>query len=193
MSGEITRHLERLREGDAAALDEIVPLLYGELRAIARQWLRKERQEHTFGTTALVHEAYLKLLGQQRLRVEDRGQFFAVASNTMRRLLVDYARTRKRLKRGGEEQPIPLEEVEAFLTDVEAEEVLALEEALKELEVTHPRGRQVVEHRFFGGLSVEETAEALRVSRKTVQRDWIAVRAWLRFHIHKDPADRILG
>lgn len=185
MSGEITQWLRRLRTGDRQALDRLIPLLYAELRGMARRRLRNERTGHTLDTTALVNEAYLKLLQHHKIEAADRVQFFAVAGNTMRRILVDYARTRKRQKRGGGQAPIPLEEVEAFLSDEQAEEVLALDEALERLAAANPRGAQVVEHRFYAGLTLEETASLLEVSAKTVQRDWIAARAWLRKEISR--------
>jgi len=179
-SGEVTQLLHRLDRGDEAALERLMPLLYDELRMVARKQLRRERRNHTLGTTALVNEAYLKLVGQQRLKAEDRGRFFAIAATTMRRILIDYARTRKRLKRGGEQTPVPLDEAEAFLTDREADEVLALDDALNRLAAVNPRGSQVVQYRFFSGLTLAETAEVMDVSVKTVQRAWVAARAWLR-------------
>lgn len=185
-SGEITRWLHRLRDGDEAALEQLVPLLYDELRLLARNQLRSERSGHTLSTTSLVNEAYLRLVDQRQLRAEDRPQFFAIATTTMRRVLVDYARTRKRIKRGGGQTPIPLEEADRFLTDEEADEVLALDAALERLAVLEPRAVQVVQCRFYSGLTLEETAEALGVSAKTVQRDWIAARAWLRKEMNTD-------
>jgi RNA polymerase sigma factor (TIGR02999 family) len=182
----ITRWLERLREGDARALDCLVPILYEDLRQIARKQLRAERREHTLGATALVNEAYLRLAAQERLNAADRTTFFAIAGRTMRRVLVDYARTRKRLKRGGGEAPIPLAEAESFLSVEEADEVLALNDALDRLAAVNERGALVVQHRFFAGLTLEETAELLGVSSKTVQRDWLAARAWLRKEVHRD-------
>lgn len=179
-SGEVTQLLHRLDRGDEAALERLMPLLYDELRMVARKQLRRERRNHTLGTTALVNEAYLKLVGQQRLHAEDRGRFFAIAATTMRRILIDYARARKRLKRGGGQSPVPLDEAEAFLTDREADEVLALDDALDRLAAVNPRGSQVVQYRFFSGLTLAETAEVMDVSVKTVQRAWVAARAWLR-------------
>jgi RNA polymerase sigma factor (TIGR02999 family) len=178
--GDLTQWLQRLASGDPQALDEVVRLVYGELRDLARARLREERPGHTLSPTALVNEAYLRLFRTRRIAAADRRQFFAVAANTMRRILVDYARTRKRLKRGGGAVHEPLEEVEAFLSLEEADEIVALDAALTRLEVINPRGARVVEQRFYAGLSVEETAELLEVSAKTVQRDWIASRAWLR-------------
>ena len=177
--GQVTRWLERLREGDAEALEQLIPLLYDELRVLARKQLRSERAGHTLSTTGLVNEVYLRLIDQRQIRVEDRPQFFAIAATTMRRILVDYARARKRIKRGGGVTPIPLDDVERFLTDEEADEVLAVDEALVRLEKLQPRAVQVVQCRFYSGLTLDETARALDVSIKTVQRDWLAARAWL--------------
>lgn len=179
-TGQVTEWLRRLNEGDDSALQQLVPLLYDDLRQIARKQLRNERPGHTLSTTGLVNEAYLRLVNQQRLGAEDRPQFFAIASTTMRRILVDYARSRRRIKRGGGQTPIPLEEAEHFLTDAEAQEVLSLDAALDRLALLEPRAVQVVQCRFYSGLSLEETAQALNISVKTVQRDWIAARAWLR-------------
>jgi RNA polymerase sigma factor (TIGR02999 family) len=127
-----------------------------------------------------VNEAYLRLARQNRIAADSRTQFFAIASKTMRRVLVDYARTRKRAKRGGDLERVPIEDVDQFLTENEADELLALEDALERLAAANTRAAEVVEHRFFSGLSVEEIAEIQGVSSKTVQRDWIAARAWLR-------------
>lgn len=182
--GQITRWLRRLRDGDEDALERLMPLFYDELRSVARGQLRNERAGHTLSTTDLVNEAYLRLVDQRQLHAEDRPQFFAIAATTMRRILVDYARTRKRLKRGGGQTPIPLEEAERFLSAEEAEEVLAVDEALDRLALLEPRAVQVVQCRFYSGLTLAETAEALDVSVKTVQRDWVAARAWLRKEIN---------
>lgn len=180
----VTHLLHRLRAGDDTALEHLVPLLYDELHALARRQLRAERAEHTLNPTALVNEAYLKLMQQREVGAEDRTQFLAIAATTMRRLLVDYARTRQRQKRGGGVRPVPLDDVLPFLSDQEADEMLALDEALTRLEAINPRGSQVVQYRFFGGLSLEETAAILDVSVKTVQRSWTAARAWLRKEVH---------
>ena len=182
-SGEITRGLERLRQGDAGSLDQVVALLYDELRRLARQRLRDERSEHTLDTTALVHEAYLRLFPQQAFDARTRADFFAIASNTMRRVLVDYARARRRQKRGGGQAMVPLDEVAPFLTDRAAEEVLGLDEALDRLRAMQPRAVKVVEMHFFGGVTLAEIAGLLDLSEKTVQRDWQAARAWLRKEI----------
>lgn len=186
LPGEVTILLRRLHDGDDQALERLMPLLYDELRLLARRQLRDERSGHTLSTTGLVNEAYLKLVDQHQLRAEDRAHFFGIAANTMRRILVDYARARRRLKRGGGQRPIPLEEAEHFLSDQEADEVLALDEALDRLTAINPRGGQVVNLRFFSGLTLEETADTLGVSVKTVQRAWIAARAWLRKEVAYD-------
>jgi RNA polymerase sigma factor (TIGR02999 family) len=180
IEAEITGWLARLGQGDPDALERLVPLLYDEMRRVAHLRLRGERGSHTLGTTALVHETYLRLLGQRQIRAADRNEFLAVAAVTMRRVLVDYARARSRQKRGGGESMVPLAEVEPLLADEEVEELLGLEEALQRLATAHPRAAQVVEQRFFGGLSLDEVAALHGVSRKTVQREWEAARAWLR-------------
>lgn len=177
-----------MQEGDPEALDRLVPLFYDELRRIAREHLRKERRHHTLDTTALVNEAYLKLVRNERIRGESRQEFYAVASETMRRVLVDYARARNRLKRGAGKAPVPLDdvvegEVAGLLSERQADEVLALEDALGRLATLDERAARVVQHRFFAGLSLEETAEVLDVSVKTVQRSWRTALAWLRKEI----------
>jgi RNA polymerase sigma factor (TIGR02999 family) len=178
--GEVTVWLARLREGSPEALDRLVPLLYDDLRRLARQRLRAEREGHTLDTAALVNEAYLRLIDQRRISAGDRSEFFAAASHTMRRVLVDYARARKRDKRGGGQAPVPLEAVEEFLSERAADETIALDEALARLEAAQPRAARVVELRFFGGLTLDEAAALLGVSSKTVQRDGDAAMAWLR-------------
>ena len=167
-------------------VDELVPQLYEELRRLARAHLRRERPGHTLGTTALVHEAYVRLAGQAGLSADDRTRFFAIASNTMRRVLVDYARERRRIKRGGGAAAVPLDDVEPFLSEEEADELLALDDALDRLATLDPRAASVVQHRFFGGFTLEETASLLDVSLKTVQRDWVAASAWLRKEVALD-------
>jgi RNA polymerase sigma-70 factor, ECF subfamily len=184
MKGDVTTWLERWRGGDAQAFDRIVPLVYTELREVARRALRRERPDHTLSATALVNEAYLRLLDQRRIAASDRAGFLSIAACTMRRLLVDYARTRKRGKRGGGADLLPIDEAERFLTDGETEELLALDLALGRLAAANPRGCQVIEHRYFAGLSLEESAAALGVSVKTVHRDFLASRAWLRKELH---------
>lgn len=180
MAHSLTQYLDQLQAGDIAALDEVVRILYGELRTLARARLRDERPEHTLSATALVNEAYLKLAAHEKISAASRTQFMAVAATTMRRVLVDYARTRKRKKRGDGEQPIPLEEVEHFLSEQEADEVLALDEALSRLAKQNPRAAEVVEQRFYAGLTLEEIAGLMGVNERTVRRDWVVARAWLR-------------
>jgi RNA polymerase sigma factor (TIGR02999 family) len=180
MPEDVTAWLQRIREGDPSGWEHLIRIIYDDLRVIAHQRLRSERPHHTLGTTALVHEAFLRLARQEGFAVENRSQFLAAASNTMRRVLVDYARRRKRIKRGGGAEAVPLGEVEDLLSEVEADELLALDEALDRLERAEPRAAKVVECRFYAGLSVEEVAQHLGVSEKTIQRDWILARAWLR-------------
>ena len=180
-SGEITQLLKSLQLGGHEAREQLLPLIYDELRQIARARMRNERAGHTLSPTALVHEAYLRLFNQGGVpRLRDRRAFYAAASETMRRILIDYARSRKRLKRGGGNPSIPLEEAEAFLTEHQANEVLALDEALVRLGVLDRRALEVLQHRFFAGLTMEEIGELQGVSAKTVQRTWVAARAWLR-------------
>lgn len=184
----VTHWLERLKGGDQEALDRVLPLVYDELKAVAGYYMREERGEHTLSATALVHEAYLRMVKQRRIRVEDRGQFLSVAATMMRRVLVDWARAKKREKRGGGQVPIPLEAAEHLLNDDEVDEVIALDEALDRLAKVNPRGSQVVEQRFFGGLKVEEIAELQGRSARTVRRDWVAARAWLKKEVERDLA-----
>lgn len=194
----VTHWLRRLGSGEPGALDHLVPLLYEEIRRVASGRMRGERDGHTLGTTALVHETYLRLLGQRRIEAADREQFLAVAAHTMRRVLVDYARARGRRKRGGERAPVHLDALpagvaDALLADDEAEEMLALHDALERLAAIHPRGARVIEYRFFGGLSLEEVAALLGVSAKTVQRDWQTARAWLRKEVYRGLMDAVPG
>ena len=176
--------------------DQLVAGMYEELRALAHAHLRRERAGHTLGTTGLVNEAYLRLAGQTALDAADRTRFFGAASNTMRRVLVDHARRRTRLKRGAGEVFVSLDDAagpladgavaDALLSEQEADELLALDDALDRLAAVNPRGGAVVQHRFFGGLTLDETAEVLGVSAKTVQRDWLVARAWLRKEVARD-------
>lgn len=188
MGGDITVALEALRNKEPGALDRLVPLLYQDLRRLARQRLRAERDGHTLGTTALAHEAYVRLADQNGLRPADRDAFFAAVSNTMRRVLVDYARARQRAKRGDGAIPIPLDDVEPMLSDRGVDETLALDFALTKLAGAFPRAATVFEHRLFGGLTNDEVAAALGISPKTAQRDWEAARAWLRKEVGRDLA-----
>ena len=170
------------RSGDDGAMERLIPAVYDELREIARRHLRREHPEHTLSTSALVHEAYLNLVDQSSVDWQDRVHFFAIASRTMRRVLVWHARKRSASKRGGAGYALSLDEAVALTGDDDPDsvDVLALNEALERLEEVDPRLCRVIECRHFGGLSVEETAHALDVSPATVKRDWQAARAWLR-------------
>ena len=183
---EITRGLAALRRGEAGAFDRLIPLLYDELRRMARGRLRGERNGHTLDTTALVHESYLKLVTQHGLKPENRAAFFAAASNTMRRILVDHARSRRRQKRGGEQIHVALEDGDLFPSERAIDETLALEDALGKLEAAHPRAARVFEQRLLGGLELEESAEAEGISLRTAGRDWQTARAWLRVVVGSD-------
>jgi RNA polymerase sigma factor (TIGR02999 family) len=183
--GPVTSWLSRWRAGDREALAPLVPLVYDELRQVARRQLQRESPGHTLSPTALVHEAYLRLLRQRHLAADDREGFLGIAAHTMRRILVDHARGRTRLKRGGHETPVPLGpgDEPALLNDAEAEEVLLIDMALDRLQQLNARARHVVECRIFAGLTLEETANLLGISTKSVQRTWITARAWLRKEI----------
>jgi RNA polymerase sigma-70 factor, ECF subfamily len=171
---------------DAEGTAGLIARLYDELRALARVHLRREREGHTLSTTALVNEAYLRLANQGNIDPRDRTRFFSIASTTMRRVLVDHARRRLRLKRGEGVETVLLEEADVWLTEGEADELVALDQALDRLAALDGRASAVVQHRFFGGLSLDETAELLGVSKKTVQRDWLTARAWLRREVERD-------
>jgi RNA polymerase sigma factor (TIGR02999 family) len=183
VEGEITALLTALREGDRGALDRLFPLVYRELHDRAHRQLARHRPGETLSTTALVHEAYLKLTDSAQQSYNDRVHFFAVASRAMRQILVDYARRATAAKRGG--HPVSLDP-EALGDPGRAEELLALDEALTQLEKLDGRLARIVELRFFGGLSVEETSDALEVSPRTVKRDWRKARAFLYQAIQGD-------
>lgn len=176
--GEVTRLLAQLGGGGRAATDRLMSILYGELRRIARRQMRGERSDHTLDTTALVHEAYVKLVGLERISWQNRAQFLAVAAQAMRRVLVDYAVGRRAQKRGGARRKVPLDDVPAG-ADQPVETLVALDRALRRLETVDARLSRVVECRYFGGMSVEEAAQALKVSPATIKRDWSLARAWL--------------
>lgn len=165
-------------QGDDAALEQLIPLVYEELRRMARQYLRRERAGHTMQTTTLVHEAYLRLIDAGQVRWQDRAHFFAIAAHLMRRILVDDARKRIFQKRGPELTRISLDQAMVLAPERDAE-VIALDEALQRLNYFAPRKSQVVELRFFGGLSIEETAAALEISTDTVKREWRTAKLWL--------------
>jgi RNA polymerase sigma factor (TIGR02999 family) len=175
---DVTRLLVRLTEGDRGVLDELLPVVYGELRKLASSYLRRERVGHTLQPTALVHEAYMRLVDQTQVQWQNRAHFFGVAAQMMRRILVDHARAHEAEKRGGEFQKLSLDEN----IDVSGERdvnLVALDDALNLLAEIDPQKMKVVELRFFGGLSVEETAEVLGVSAPTVKRQWRMAKAWL--------------
>jgi RNA polymerase sigma factor (TIGR02999 family) len=175
---EVTRLLVDWSNGDKSALDKLTPLVYQELRRLAHRHMNGERSDHTLQTTALVNEAYLGLIHQKEVHWQNRAQFFGLAARMMRNILIDYARTHGRAKRGGDVEKIQLDEATVF-SPARAHELLVLDEALKQLERKYPRKCRVVELRYFGGLSVEETAEVLEVSTITVMRDWNVAKAWL--------------
>lgn len=181
---EITALLVRMREGDRVAEDELLPIVYSTLKRLAAQCMRRERADHTLQPTALVHETYLRLAGRGPDEWKSRAHYFAVAAKTMRRVLVDHARAHLAGKRGGAMRRIELDDRLLYAEDHPAE-LLALDAALEELAELDPRQARVVELRFFGGLSVEETAEILEISGKTVKRDWAVARAWLHGQIQK--------
>jgi RNA polymerase sigma factor (TIGR02999 family) len=177
-SGPITDLLLELKGGDRDASERLFMLVYDDLRRIAHRALHRERPDHTLGTTGVVHEAYLRLVDQTRVEWRDRAHFYALASQAMRRILVDYARRHRRLKRGGGNRPVTLDEGAVALEE-RADNLLALDEALSRLAVLNPRLSRVVECRFFGGLTEEEIAEATGVTVRTVKRDWAKARGWL--------------
>ncbi|MBA2503513.1 MAG: sigma-70 family RNA polymerase sigma factor [Pyrinomonadaceae bacterium] len=177
---EVTGLLQRWSDGDKEALDRLVPLVYDELRRAARRYMRDENNNHTLQTTALVNEVYLRLVDQKQTRWQNRAHFFGIAAGMMRRILVDHARRRKYQKRGGDAAfvQLSLREAEAFAREEDLD-LLKLDEALTELAKLDPRRSRVVELRFFAGLDMKETAEALHVSIATVLRDWNMAKAWL--------------
>jgi RNA polymerase sigma-70 factor, ECF subfamily len=176
---EVTQLLGAWSEGDPAALDRLMPLVYAELRRMARRHMGPERPGHTLQTTALVHEAYLRLVNQDRVRWKDRAHFFAIAAQVMRRILVDHARKRRNPKRGGNATRLSLEQG-ATVSRERAAEVVALDDALNSLAAVDDRKSRVVELRFFGGMSIDETAQVLGVSPGTVMREWTLAKAWLQ-------------
>jgi len=185
---EVTRLLIAWSNGDQAALEQLTPLVYSELHRLAHRYLGRERKGHTLQTTALVHEAYLRLIDQKEVRWQNRAHFFAIAAQMMRRILVDYARSRNVAKRGGDARQVSLDEA-MDVSDERAADVIALDEALKSLSDLDQRKGRIIELRFFGGLSIEETAEVLGVSPGTVMRDWTFAKAWLQREINKGGPD----
>ncbi len=175
---DVTQLLVAWRHGDQAAFDELVPLVYQELRRLARYYMSRESPDHTLQTTALVNEVYLRLVDQKHTHWQNRAQFFGIAAQLMRRILVDHARSHAYAKRGGGARQVPLDET-AVLSPIQAAELLNLDDALQRLSDLDPRKGRIVELRYFGGLTVEETAKVLKVSPVTVMRDWSLAKAWL--------------
>lgn len=178
-SPNITQMLREWGDGRREALDELLPHVYAELHRQAARALRRERQNHSLQTTALVHETYLKLVDQQNVEWKSRSHFFAIAAQAMRRILVDYAKTRNREKRGGPHENLPLEKAFMIAADETKVDLIALDEALSRLAEFDPQQEKIVELRYFCGLSLEETAETLGISRATAARDWDVAKAWL--------------
>lgn len=176
---QLTELLVAWGDGDRAALDKLMPLVYEELRRLAHKYMGRERAGNTLQTSALVHEAYLRLIDQRDVQWQNRAHFFGIAAQMMRRILVDYARSRNNQKRGGGAPRIALDEA-VIVSEERAADVVALDDALKSLAKIDERKSQIVELRFFGGLSIEETAEVLKVSPGTVMRDWTLAKAWLK-------------
>jgi len=186
---DITQLLSDLRKGRGDAASQLIPLVYDELHQLARHQMRHERPDHTLQTTALVHEAYLRLVKDTERSWQNRAHFIGVAAQVMRRILIDYARARRAAKREGVRQQVPLEEP-CLVSDENSEQLVALHEALERLAHVDARQSRVVELRFFGGLTVDETAEALGLSAKTVAREWRLARAWLYREVGGGGADQ---
>jgi RNA polymerase sigma-70 factor (ECF subfamily) len=180
----VTQLLEKWSQGDQQALEELLPLVYDELHRLAGAYLRRERRDHTLQTTALVNEAYLRLIDQRNPRWQNRAQFFGVAAQLMRRILVDHARAHRAAKRGGPQEDLSLGQARHFgkMPDLD---LLALHDALEQLAEIDPDQGRIVELRFFGGLTIEETAEVMHISHATVEREWKVARAWLRREMNR--------
>src|SRR5262245_7174228 len=181
---QITELLLAWGDGNQAALEELMPLVYDELRKVAARHLRRQRPGHSLQTTALVNEAYLRLIDSSQVRWQNRAHFFAVSAQLMRRILVDFARSRSNLKRGAGAERVTLDDA-LLITPERGADLLALDDALTRLAGLNPRQAQVVELRYFGGLNEEEAAEALKVSLRTIQRDWNLARLWLYRELSK--------
>ena len=184
---EITQLLVKWGEGDQKVLSRLMPLVYQELRLLARHYFRRERPDHTLQVTALIHEAYLRLIDQRKVDWQNRSHFFGIAAQLMRRILVDHARQQKAAKRGEGHRPLALDEA-IQVSDQMNPDLINLDDALKRLEKIDPRQSQIVELRFFGGLSIDKTAQALGNSPATVKREWHLARVWLYDQIHKGDA-----
>lgn len=186
---EVTEYLRRWNAGETGALDRIIPLVYAELRKMARRYMAGEREDHLLQTTALINEAFLRLVNSSRVQWRDRKHFFAVSAQLMRRVLVDFARARDVARRGGKTVRINFEEARELPVEPDLE-ILALDDALTTLSRFDLRKSRVVELRYFGGLSVKETAEVLNISEDTVLRDWSMARAWLRKQLDRSEVER---
>ena len=184
----ITQLLAEWSDGNQAALDKLYPLVYDELHRLARRYMSRERKGHTLQTTALIHEAYVRLVDQRNVHWANRSHFFAISAQIMRRILIDHARRHAYAKRGGGAQQVSLEEVAAVAPD-QGREMVRLDEALKSLAEMDPRRSQVVELRYFGGLNNEEIAGVLHISENTVTRDWNMARAWLYQQLSENAAN----
>ncbi len=180
----VTQALVDLSEGDRGALDRLLPMVYDQLRKLAQRELRHERVDHTLSPTALVHEAYLKLVQLDRVNWQGRAHFFGACAQSMRRILVSYARMKKAEKRGGGSEHVPLDNV-VVAANTRPSDILSLDRALEYLEKLSPRQARIVEYRVFGDMSIAETAKALGISPATVKRDWIAARAWLNREVRR--------
>lgn len=185
---DATELLLELSRGNEVAAEKLVPLVYDELKRLARAHMRRERPDHTLQTTALVHEAYLRLVRQEEVRWQGRSHFFGIAAQVMRRILIDHARSHLRKKRGGADIVLTLDEVVAFSPE-HSQELVRLDEALDRLANLDSRQSKIVELRFFAGMSVEETASYLGVSAKTVKRDWAVAKAWLHAEVRGSNGD----
>ncbi len=175
---EVTRLLEDWSKGKREALDKLTPLVYAELRKLAHRYMKGEQPGHTLQTTALVNEAYLRLVKRKKVRWQNRAHFFAVAAQVMRHILIDYARGHTRVRRGGDARTVSLEEA-ALMPPERAKELVALDEALKSFAEIDPRKSRIVELRYFGGMTIEEVAEVLKIAPATVEREWRSAKAWL--------------
>lgn len=177
--GEVTQLLRQLSEGNQQSLPHLMPMVYDDLRRVAGAFMRRERAGHTLQVTALVHEAYLRLVDQRVVNWQNRAHFFAIAAQAMRRILVEHARAKGAEKRGGEYEKVSLDDISVSLTPRHSELLLSLDEALSRLEQVSPRQCRIIEYRFFAGMTEDETAAVLDISARTVKRDWRVARAWL--------------
>ncbi len=184
-SHEVTQLLIQWSNGDKAALDKLMPLIYEELRQLARHYMNRERVGHTLQTTALVNEAYLRLINRKQVHWQNRAHFFAIAAHLMRSILVDHARSHAYAKRGGGARKISLDEALA-VSQQRAADVVALDDALKRLAEIDPQQSRIVELKFFGGLTIEETAEVLALSPATIKREWSTAKAWLYHELNRN-------